>query len=141
MEDLSKRISNLSPAKKKLLELRLKKQNAQSQPSKKELKSIPRTEKLPLSLIQEGIWNIEKIQPGKSSFNLPISCRLVGTLNREILEKSINEIVKRHEALRTYFYSENGQKFQEILPNITINLPIIDLQTFDSVSCLFVRTY
>ncbi|MEM9274069.1 MAG: condensation domain-containing protein, partial [Cyanobacteria bacterium P01_F01_bin.143] len=132
MESISKRISNLSPAKKKLLELRMKQQKAKNQQLKQELKPIPRTEKLPLSLIQQGIWDIEQLQPGKSSFNLPISCRLVGDLNQEILVKSINEIVKRHEALRTCFYSENKQQFQKTLPNISLSLPIIDLRAIDS---------
>ena len=92
------------------------------------IKPIGRNGKLPLSFGQERLWLIEQLQPGNPVHNLRAAFRLQGALDIAILEKSIREIVRRHEILRTTFPTVNGQPIQVISPEIAIELPLIDLE-------------
>ncbi|WP_242071964.1 non-ribosomal peptide synthetase [Nostoc sp. FACHB-110] len=87
-----------------------------------------RPDKLPLSFAQERLWFLAQLQPDSSTYNELFALRLMGLLNVEVLEQSLNEIVRRHEVLRTSFYQDNGQPFQAIASNIKLKLPIIDLK-------------
>lgn len=92
------------------------------------LVAVSRTDKLPLSFAQERLWVLAQLQSGDATYNELFALRLIGFLNREALEQSLNEIVRRHEALRTSFYiDEKGKPFQEIAPNLNIKLSVIDL--------------
>ncbi|BAZ54102.1 condensation domain-containing protein [Nostoc sp. NIES-4103] len=89
---------------------------------------VNRTDKLPLSFAQERLWFLAQLQPDDATYNELFALRLVGSLNIEALEQSLNEIVRRHEALRTSFYTdENGQPFQAIASTLNIKLSVIDL--------------
>jgi len=93
------------------------------------LVAVSRTNKLPLSFAQERLWFLEQLQSGDATYNELFALRLIGVLNREALEQSLNEIVRRHEALRTSFYTdENGKPFQAIASNLNIKLSVIDLR-------------
>jgi FkbH-like protein len=131
VNELSQRINGLSPAKQKLLELHLKKQQMlrDMQISKEPaLTPVSRNEQMPLSFLQEGIWTVEQLEPGKSVFNLPVTLKLTGQLNLTVLEQSINEIVRRHEALRTTFALRNGQLIQLVVPSLTLTLLVVNLR-------------
>src|SRR5580765_2281511 len=68
--------------------------------------SIPRTgrnDELPLSLIQESMWLQEQLYPQSGAYNLPAAIRLQGNLDISALERSLGEVVRRHEILRTRF--------------------------------------
>ena len=58
---------------------------------------------------------------------MPAAFRLIGRLNVSALEKSLNELVKRHETLRTTFSMIEGEPVQTISPSLTITIPLIDL--------------
>ncbi|QFZ12020.1 non-ribosomal peptide synthetase [Anabaena sp. YBS01] len=77
---------------------------------------LPRTRntKLPLSYAQTRLWFLDKLNPNSSFYNIPIALRLAGTLNRTALEQSLQEIIGRHEALRTNFLTVDGQPIQVI---------------------------
>jgi thioesterase domain-containing protein/NRPS condensation-like uncharacterized protein/acyl carrier protein len=92
------------------------------------IQSFPRDGKLPLTLNQRRLWFLEQLQPGSSVQNLLHTFRFTGLLNIETLKQSINEIVHRHEILHTTFPIVNGQPVQHIAPNLTLYLPVIDLQ-------------
>ena len=92
------------------------------------IKPIPRGGMLPVSIAQEYFWLFDQILPGLPLFNIPYIIRLRGALNIEILEQSFNEIIKRHEALRTTFASVDGQLVQVIVPALSMSLTVRDLQ-------------
>ena len=83
---------------------------------------------LPLSFAQQRLWFIAQLEPDSAAYNLPDAVRLVGTLNIPALEQSLNEIVRRHEILRTNFTVIDGQPVQVIAPTLSLQLPVIDLQ-------------
>src|SRR2546423_13313991 len=85
---------------------------------------------MPLSFAQERLWFLDQFQPGSSIYNIPAAFRLPGPLNVRALEQSINEVVSRHEVLRTTFQSQDGQPVQVIAPSLTIELPVSDLSGF-----------
>jgi amino acid adenylation domain-containing protein len=80
-----------------------------------------------LSFSQERIWFLEQLQPGSPVHNIPAAFRLPGFLNVAALEQSINEMVRRHEVLRTTFQSSGGQPVQVIAPELKGSLALMDL--------------
>ena len=65
-------------------------------------------EDLPLSFSQQRLWFLDRMAPGNPIYNIPGSIRLKGTLDRNALEQSLHEIVRRHESLRTAFREIDG---------------------------------
>ncbi|MEA5603525.1 non-ribosomal peptide synthetase [Nostoc sp. UHCC 0252] len=91
---------------------------------------VPRAEdaELPLSYAQTRLWFLDKLNPNSAFYNFPIALRLVGTLNRTALEQSLQEIVHRHEALRTNFVIVDGKPSQIIQTQINCTLSVVDLK-------------
>jgi amino acid adenylation domain-containing protein len=83
---------------------------------------------IPLSIAQQDIWHFQELYPKSSASNSPIALRFTGEFSPQVLELSINEIVRRHEILRTTFSIREGQPVQVIAPSLTLPLRIIDLQ-------------
>jgi condensation domain-containing protein len=73
-----------------------------------------RGRRFPLSFAQQRLWFIDQLEPGNPAYNIPGAVRLEGRLNVQALESVINEIVRRHEALRTRFEVEAGEPSQVI---------------------------
>jgi amino acid adenylation domain-containing protein/FkbM family methyltransferase len=88
---------------------------------------VSREGHLPVSFAQQRLWFIDQLEPGSPVYNLPAAVRLQGSLNFEALELTINEIVRRHEILRTTFATNRGQPVQVITPFETFALPLSDL--------------
>ncbi|QSJ15011.1 amino acid adenylation domain-containing protein [Nostoc sp. UHCC 0702] len=93
----------------------------------KPLVPISRSENLPLSFAQQRLWFLNQLIPNNPFYNISLALKLTGSLNQAALEQTFNEIVRRHEALRTTFVMQSGQPVQIINPTLTIPLPIIDL--------------
>jgi len=91
------------------------------------IKPISRDQELPLSFAQKRLWFLDQLEPNSSFYNLPTAMRLKGELNVEALEKSINEIIRRHETLRTHFTAVKGKPQQVIVPELSITPRLIDL--------------
>ncbi|MEM7556783.1 MAG: amino acid adenylation domain-containing protein, partial [Cyanobacteria bacterium P01_A01_bin.84] len=126
MKDISQRLANLSPAKRALLEQQLQKKALQNK-QESTISPIKNYQDIPLSFSQQRMWLVDQLEPGNPAYNRPTNISLTGTLNVPVLEKSLNEIIRRHEIFRTSFEEVNGKPFQKINPNITLKLPIIDL--------------
>ncbi|BAT56778.1 McnC protein (plasmid) [Nostoc sp. NIES-3756] len=94
----------------------------------KPLVAIPRAGNPPLSFAQQRLWFLDQLLPNNPFYNVPATLHLRGWLNLAALEQTFNEIVQRHEALRTNFVMQSGQPVQIIKSQITISLSIIDLQ-------------
>ncbi|NEP88105.1 MAG: amino acid adenylation domain-containing protein [Okeania sp. SIO2C2] len=86
----------------------------------------------PLSYAQQRLWFIEKMALSSNTYNLPLTLHLVGKLDYLALEKSLNQIIARHETLRTTFSEINGTPAQIIKPSFELQLPIIDLSGLTS---------
>ncbi|WP_146210353.1 non-ribosomal peptide synthetase, partial [Vitiosangium sp. GDMCC 1.1324] len=90
---------------------------------------MPREGTLPLSFAQQRLWFIEQFAPGGFAYNLPYVTRLKGSLDVAVLERSLSEIVRRHEALRTTFAEVEGQPVQRIAPEWVLALPVESLES------------
>ncbi|MDZ8086288.1 MAG: amino acid adenylation domain-containing protein [Nostoc sp. DedQUE12b] len=85
----------------------------------------------PTSFAQQRLWFLDQLAPGNSFYNVSTALHLTGSLNFTALKQTFNEIVRRHETLRTRFVMVQ-QPVQAIAPSLTIPLPLIDLRNFDS---------
>ncbi|MDZ8086286.1 MAG: amino acid adenylation domain-containing protein [Nostoc sp. DedQUE12b] len=94
----------------------------------KPLVPISRSGNLPLSFAQQRLWFLDQLIPNNPFYNIPLALHLTGSLKLAVLEQTFNEIVRRHEALRTAIVVQKGQPVQVINPTLTIPLPIIDLR-------------
>ncbi|RUR75343.1 non-ribosomal peptide synthetase [Chlorogloeopsis fritschii PCC 9212] len=82
----------------------------------------------PLSFAQQGLWFIHQLAPNTPAYNIPTIINLTGQLNIAALTQSLNEIIRRHEILRTKFAIANEQPVQVIDPTVNFNLLIEDLR-------------
>jgi NRPS condensation-like uncharacterized protein len=89
---------------------------------------VPRGQNLPLSFAQQRLWFLNQVEPNNTAYNILDAVRLTGSLNISALEQSLNEIVRRHEILRTTFTTVNGQPMQVIAPTLTLTVQVIDLK-------------
>ncbi|HEX3186870.1 MAG TPA: amino acid adenylation domain-containing protein, partial [Pyrinomonadaceae bacterium] len=89
--------------------------------------SVARDQELPLSFAQQRLWFLDQLQPNSAFYNLPAAVRLTGNLDVAALEQSFNEIVRRHEALRTTFTSQDGRPSPVIANSLHLTVPVEDL--------------
>ncbi|HSS77098.1 MAG TPA: amino acid adenylation domain-containing protein, partial [Thermoanaerobaculia bacterium] len=82
---------------------------------------------LPLSFAQQRLWLLDQLAPGNPFYNLFGAMRIEGELRHDVMGKTLREVVRRHETLRTGFGSENGQPVQRIERQVQFVLPLIDL--------------
>lgn len=80
----------------------------------------------PASFAQQRLWFLSQLEPDSASYNTALAVRLRGPLNRAALEQSLNEIVRRHESLRTTFDERDGELVQVIADDRPIDLPAVD---------------
>ncbi|HEX8148765.1 MAG TPA: amino acid adenylation domain-containing protein, partial [Pyrinomonadaceae bacterium] len=98
-------------------------QGVQSPP----IEPVAREEGLPLSFAQQRLWFLDQLEPGGSAYNVPSAVRLEGPLDLGALERTVGEIVRRHETLRTSFPTAEGRPQQRIAPVSEIRLAVTDL--------------
>jgi NRPS condensation-like uncharacterized protein len=84
---------------------------------------------IPLSFTQRRLWFIDQLEPESVAYNLPAGVSLKGELDVKALERALQEIVRRHEVLRTSFRSEDGEPVQVISDDWRITLPVKDLSS------------
>lgn len=83
---------------------------------------------LPLSFSQKRLWFLDRLNGNSAQYNLYSILRLQGEVNYDVLVKSFNEILRRHEILRASFKEEDGQPKQIINNDVTIDIPLIDIR-------------
>jgi amino acid adenylation domain-containing protein len=81
-----------------------------------------------VSFAQQRLWFLDQYECGSAVYNIPNAVRLNGLLDVAVLEQSLNEIVQRHEALRTTFSAVRGKPMQVITPTLPLTLALTDLQ-------------
>ncbi|MBJ9978527.1 non-ribosomal peptide synthetase, partial [Pseudomonas sp. S75] len=88
---------------------------------------LTRKDPLPLSFAQQRLWFIDQLSPGDSTYNMAVALQLTGALDLTILASTFNEIIRRHEALRTTFSSVDGQPGLCIADSQVLALQVTDL--------------
>jgi amino acid adenylation domain-containing protein len=96
------------------------------------LQPVSRGEALPLSFAQQRLWFLNQLEPNNSFYNIPIAIRLRGVLDVGALEQAFNEIVRRHQTLRTTFVTLDGQPAQVIAEGQSLAIAITELQSLDA---------
>jgi len=81
----------------------------------------------PTSFAQQRLWFLDQLEPGSPLYNHPTAIRLIGALSVDALQQTLNDIVARHETLRTTFATVDEQPVQIITPTLSVPLPLIDL--------------
>src|SRR4030095_5083528 len=81
----------------------------------------------PLSFAQQRLWFLQHINLQSPAYNMPVASRLLGRLDVKALEQALNEIVQRHEVLRTTFQMVYAQPMQVISARGALELPLLDL--------------
>ena len=91
------------------------------------IQPVSRNEKLPLSFAQQRLWFLSQLEPASIVYHRSLALRITGKLQTQAIEQCLNEIVRRHEVLRTNFQVIDGEPVQVIAPNRNVDLPLIDL--------------
>jgi amino acid adenylation domain-containing protein len=91
------------------------------------LSRVPRHSSLPLSPAQWRLWFLARLSPDSRAHSMFQALRLTGVLDVRALERSLDEVIRRHEVLRTTFPTVDGQPVQAIAPHAPFTLPVEDL--------------
>ena len=122
-------LDNLTPQQHELLVRLLKKEAANKNKGKyvSSIRPVPRQGDLLLSFAQQRLWFLDQLEPMSSLYNMPAALRLTGPVNVSALERSWNEIRRRHESLRTTFALRDAIPVQVIAAPEDTALPFLDL--------------
>jgi amino acid adenylation domain-containing protein/non-ribosomal peptide synthase protein (TIGR01720 family) len=93
----------------------------------RQLGRVSRDEALPLSFAQQRLWFLAQLEPENAFYNSPLAVRLKGELQLPALEKTLRELLRRHEVLRTSFVTEQGKPRQIIGTVESVPLEVVDL--------------
>jgi amino acid adenylation domain-containing protein len=130
---LRERIAALSPKQQELLlrRLRTREPAAAGQPTA----TIPRRglTRAPLSYAQQRFWFLDQVDPGTPHYNVAMAAPMNGPLDTAVLERSVNELVRRHEALRTTFELDEDDEtpVQIVHERLEVPVAVTDLQHLD----------
>ncbi|HEX5890496.1 MAG TPA: amino acid adenylation domain-containing protein [Pyrinomonadaceae bacterium] len=130
MNDLANRIAALTPEQRARFEESLKARGLRL-PQTDQIPRCTREDvnQFPTSIDQERLWFIEQLQPGNAAYNIFSASRIRGPLDAALMERVVNELIARHEVLRTTFTVVDDQPAQVIHPKMEIKLTPIDLQS------------
>ncbi|HEY54092.1 MAG TPA: amino acid adenylation domain-containing protein, partial [Caldilineae bacterium] len=127
MQDILDKLASLSPEKRKLFEQMLRERGIDLADAM--IPPIPRdADAYPLSFAQQRLWFLDQLEPNTAMYNIPMVVRMRGKLDVAALQRSIHEIGRRHETLRTVFQSERGEPYQVIRPEAEIAMQVVDLR-------------
>jgi hypothetical protein len=124
---LSQRLAALSPEQRALLQKRIQQKADDAHGSHKILRQQNR-HCFPLSFAQERLWFLSQMEPDNPAYNVPQVMQFKGPLDIFALERTFNELLQRHDVLRTTFLFDDEEPVQIVAPELTILLPVIDLQ-------------
>jgi amino acid adenylation domain-containing protein/non-ribosomal peptide synthase protein (TIGR01720 family) len=112
-------------------------------PAPEECVTIPRVSRpkgeAPLSFSQQRLWFLDRLEGQSAAYHIAAAMRLNGPLDRDALGKSLNEIVRRHESLRTTFVTADGQPTQRIEPDLFVQMEVEALAARPEVDDLTAR--
>ena len=92
------------------------------------IKPLPDDEQLPLSYAQQRLWFLNQLMPGSNAYNLPAEMVIDAQINVSAFRQALNEVVRRHEVLRTSFALAGTQPVQRVKPPAAVELPLVELR-------------
>ncbi|MEZ6090959.1 MAG: amino acid adenylation domain-containing protein [Pirellulaceae bacterium] len=134
MSNLSDRLRQLSPEKRALLEKTLLRQSTSAPQASVKPKTIPvRPNDAPplLSPAEQRLWFVDRLEPEHPFYNMPLAATIRGRLDRAALNRSIQEIVNRHEILRTTYHLVDGVPQRRIAASLRIEPEYVHLSSAD----------
>ena len=87
----------------------------------------PKDAPVPLSFAQQRLWFLDQFEPGNAYYNIPGAIRLIGELDVNALQRTVNEIARRHEVLRTSFRTQGGSPMQIVAEQLDVPIHLVDL--------------
>jgi hypothetical protein len=93
------------------------------------LLSVPRGGRIPMTPSQQGMWLIDHFDPGNVAYNIPEAFVFSFPLDLALLQRSVDELISRHEILRTSFHEEEGELYQAIAAEVHAEAGFTDLQS------------
>jgi amino acid adenylation domain-containing protein len=127
---MAKRIANLPPKQRALLFQQL---NRKREDGSTTIRPVPRDiGPLPQSFSQQRLWFLDQFTPGQTAYNFPLCLSIQGALEVEVLQQCLDELVRRHEALRTTFAEVDERPAQRISPPTPVALSLMDLRRLPS---------
>ena len=121
---------SLSEAQEVLLKNRLQQARTATSTPHVAIPAIPRRKirgNLPLSSAQQRLWFLDQLEPGSPVYNICEPMRMRGALNVSALKRSLNDIIRRHETLRTHFMAIDGTPMQVIADERPLSLVVHDI--------------
>jgi amino acid adenylation domain-containing protein len=122
MSTVSSQLVNLTPEEKRAILAQLLRNKA------------GQVRTVPLSFAQQRLWFLDQLEPGNASYNMRAAVQLSGALDVAVMAATLDEIVRRHETLRTTIRVQDSQPVQVVAPTLTLPLPLIDLSDWDEES-------
>jgi len=124
----AERLKNLSPANRAAL-LKAAREKGLAAPSRLSIPVAPRPAdgRMPVSFAQQRLWFLDQLEPDSAAYNVVDAPRLRGPLQVDALRKTFDEILRRHEVLRSRFVVVDEEPFQVASPATTLDLPLVDL--------------
>ena len=119
MREILSQIAGLSPQERRALLSELLGGAAPAAPPRR---------RAPLSFGQQRLWFLNRLQPGTPLYNIPVALRM-GPTDPAVLQRVLDEVVRRHESLRTTFALEEGKPVQVVAPGMRVELPVEDLSS------------
>ncbi|MCP4664329.1 MAG: non-ribosomal peptide synthetase, partial [bacterium] len=89
---------------------------------------------VPLSFAQERLWFLQQLEPSATAYHLPVAVRLSGAVDRAVLARALDEVVRRHEVLRTCLVPVAGQPHPVIADALSVPLPLADLRSLEGAA-------
>lgn len=120
--------AGLSPAQQELLQQRLRGVRPGGRHATDEIPRRPPGSAIPVTCAQHGLWFMDRLCPESALYNIAYAIRVQGPLDVAVLECCLNEIVRRHEALRTSFQTVNDEPVQVVAPSHCMRLVRTDLR-------------
>ncbi len=125
MTDLIARLDKLSPAKRLALEKMLLEQGRHGA-----TRSIPQRspdEPPVLSFAEQRLWFVDQLEPNHPFYNMPLAARLRGPLSADAFARALQQLVERHESLRTSYAMEGGAPTRVVHPRVHVEPHLVDL--------------
>ncbi|MFA0813513.1 amino acid adenylation domain-containing protein [Microbulbifer epialgicus] len=96
------------------------------------IERVDRNQPLPLSYAQQRLWFIDQLEGDSTQYNMPGSLKIIGDFNESAFFKTIDQLLSRHEVLRTVFINYDGEARQEILDDFEVQIISVDLSNLDA---------
>lgn len=122
-DGLKRRLAGLTPERRALVE-RLMRERSHSPEA---IPKRPAVGDVPLSFAQQRIWFLDQLAPGNPFYNEQMGIGLPFGIDESALPRAVNEIIRRHEILRTTFPTRDGRPRQEVHPAFELPVAVVDL--------------